>query len=497
MEQYLRLFFCLKIGYNERGMLHIGRNILSLITSRVLSAVILVLIYFRLLEYLGPAAAGQYGLQAAYLTVFAYFVDLGMQQLVIKKMSENKDEAGKYLSNYFGIQFILGLAFAAIMIGIVLSANYPQIVQRALLITSAGLFLSSMTMPFMAVINAFERFKIIAVVNFINAMLNAGMMILAIATHQSILFLAFIPFIVSAFDILVYSVIVHRKFARFSFKFDLVFWKRLIVWSLPFIPLTIFSIYNRIDTLLLPHLRNFTESGYYTAAYKFWDLLAFVPGALGAVLYPYFAGKIFRGELAEARKVLEIYTRFMIAIAVPLTIGGYLLADKLLLTLLRNNSFAPAAPAVWILIAAGSLLMIYVPVNTIMISQRTKTATAITGFTLFFNLAANLILVPKYGFVMAAVITLISEFIQLAGYTYIVKTQIINFHYLRNFVKPVIAGTIMGGAVYFLRDLNLFVLLGIGGTVYFAVLAIERFFHKEEWELVKDTFNFRKKIVIP
>src|SRR6188472_3825046 len=136
-------------------MLHIGRNILSLITSRVLSAIILLLIYFRLPEYLGPEAMGQYGLQASYLIVFAYFVDLGMQQLVIKKISENREEASKYLRNYFGIQFLLGLLFASIMSVIVLAADYPPLVQTALLVTAAGMFLSSMTMPFMAVINAF------------------------------------------------------------------------------------------------------------------------------------------------------------------------------------------------------------------------------------------------------------------------------------------------------------------------------------------------------
>jgi O-antigen/teichoic acid export membrane protein len=477
-------------------MLHIGRNILSLIFSRVLSAIILLLIYFRLLEYLGPDATGQYGLQAAYLTVFAFFVDLGIQQLVIKKISENREEASRYLTNYLGIQFLLGLGFVLIMSAVVLSANYPPLVERALFITAAGMFLSSMTMPFMAVINAFERFKIIAIVNFINAMINATMMIIAFTTHRGIYFLAFIPVVVSVFDILVYSFLVRKRFAHFTFKFDFVFWKQLMVLALPFIPLTIFSIYNRIDTLLLPHLTNFTQSGYYTAAYKFWDMLAFVPGALGAVLYPYFANKIFNNQLAEAKKVLEIYTRIMISLAVPVTIGAYLVADKLLATFLRGTDFAPAAPAVWILMAAGSLLMIYVPVNVIMVSQRTKTATKITFVTLVFNIAANLILVPKYGFIMAATITFFSELIQLLGYTYIVKTQVISFKYFSNFVKPLTAGVIMGSVVYALRDLNLFILLAVGAGVYLGSLLMLRFFEKEEWQLFKDTINIRKKAEI-
>ncbi|MBX4191197.1 MAG: flippase [Candidatus Doudnabacteria bacterium] len=478
-------------------MLHIGRNILSLLTSRVLSAIILLLIYFRLLDYLGPEATGQYGLQAAYLTIFAFFVDLGIQQLVIKKISENREEASKYLSNYFGIQLLLGLGFAVIMTAIVLSAHYPSVVERALFATATGMFLSSMTMPFMAVINAFERFKVIAVVNFINAMINAGMMIIAFTTHRGVIFLAFIPVIISLFDILVYGYIVEKKFARFRLRFDYEFWKQLMILALPFIPLTIFSIYNRIDTLLLPHLRNFTETGYYTTAYKFWDMLAFVPGALGAVLYPYFANKIYHKNLAEAKKVLEIYTRIMIAMAVPLTVGAYLIADKLLAVLIRDASFAPAAPAVWILIAAGSLLMIYIPVNVIMVSQRTKTATKITFITLVFNLSANLILVPKYGFIMAAKITFFSELIQLLGYTYIVKTQIINFTYFSNFIKPITAGIIMGSVVYVFRDSNFFLILAIGGLVYVTSLLLLRFFEKEEWQLFKDTINIRKKVELP
>ncbi|OGE73645.1 MAG: hypothetical protein A3C49_00310 [Candidatus Doudnabacteria bacterium RIFCSPHIGHO2_02_FULL_42_25] len=478
-------------------MLHIGRNILSLITSRVLSAIILLLIYFRLPEYLGADAMGKYGLQASYLIVFAYFVDLGMQQLVIKKISENKNEASKYLSNYFGIQFLLGLAFAAIMAVIVLAADYPPIVTKALLVTTVGLFLSSMTMPFMSVLNAFERFKVIASINFLNTMINASMILLTIVLHRNILFLAFIPVIVSLFDIAVYSYIVRKRFAHLKFKFDYDFWRQLFIWNLPFIPLTLFSIYNRVDTLLLPHLRDFTETGFYTVAYKFWDLLAFIPGAVGAVLYPYFASRLFMGELTEARRVVQTYTKFMIALGVALTVGAALLAERLLETLLRTTEFAPAAPALWLLVAAVSVLMVYAPVNSIMISQRTKTATKITGITLAFNLIMNILLVPKFGFVMAAVITLFSELIQLTGYTYIVRTKILNFKYFENFLKPFIAGLIMGVAIYYFKDRSIYLLLPAGGVIYLAGLLLMRFFTKEDIDLIKTTFNFRKKVEIP
>jgi len=474
-------------------MLHIGRNILSLLVSRILAAVILFLIYTRLIQYLGPEAAGQYGLLAAYLTVFAFFVDLGMQQLVIKKVSENKAEASKYLGNYFSIQFLLGLCFMLTLDVIVITSHYPPLVKHALYITGISLVLSSLTMPFMAIINAFQRLGIIARVNFANSMINAGMLLTAIIFRKNIFFLAFIPAVVSLFDILLYSYFVHKKFTPFRWEFDFVFWKKLFIWNMPFMLLTIFSIYNRIDTLILPHLRNFTENGYYTAVYKFWDTLAFLPAVVAAALYPYFSEIIALGRRDDAKKVLETYTRYMIAIGIPLTVGAYFLAQRITVNFF-GPEFAPAATALWILVAAVSVLFIYVPVNSMIISQSTKTATKITGFNLLFNLIMNLLLIPKFGFVVAAVMTLVSELIQLVGYTYVVQTKIAPFPYLRNFIKPILAAAVMGVVIYVFSAQNLWLLIVTGGIVYASILLVLRFFHKEDLVLLKAAVNFRKKL---
>jgi len=465
-----------------------------LIVSRLVAAIILFLIYTRLIQYLGPHAAGEYGLVAAYLTVFTFFVDLGMQQLVIKKVSEDKTQASKYLGNYFGIQFCLGLIFMGIMVTLVLLAHYPALVRNSLLIASVGLLLSSLTMPLMAIINAFQRLGIIARVNFANSLINASMMILAIIFRKNIFFLSFIVGTVATFDILVYGYLVNKHFTPFKLQFDFQFWKQLLAWNVPFMLLTIFSIYNRIDTLILPHLRSFTENGYYTAVYKFWDTLAFLPAVVGAALFPYFSEKLSQGDQAESKQVLTIYTRFMVALAVPLTVGAYLLSTRLTVAFF-GLAFVPAAPALWILVAAVSVLFIYVPVNSMIISQRTKTATVITGFNLLFNLIMNIILIPKYGFVVAAIMTLVSELIQLIGYTFVVQTKIISFPYFGNFIKPIMAGLVMGLVIYYLQNYNLWLLIGLGGLVYMVTLFVLQFFRREDWELLKASISFGKSTI--
>jgi O-antigen/teichoic acid export membrane protein len=475
-------------------MLHLGRNILSLVTSRVLSAVILFLVYTRLTDYLGAEGAGQYGLLASYLTVFNFFVDLGMSQLVIKKMSEDKEKIGKYLSTYFVIQTILAVIFMLIMDLFVYFAEYPQFLKNALYITSLGLFLTSITLPFRTVIIASQNLTITAKVNFFNSLINAGMMFSAVYFELGIFFLAFIASAISIFDLIVYGIFVQYKLVKFKLEFDREFIKQLFIATLPFTLLTFFSIYNRIDGLLLPHLRNFTEAGYYSAAYKIWDILAYFPAVIGITLYPFFAGSITRGLMDQVKIGLETYSRYMIAIAVPLTIGSFILSEQL--ATIFGDEFAPAAPAVWLLVMGVSILFIYSPANSLIVSQRTRTATKVTGINLLFNLTANLIFIPKYGFVAAALITSFSELIQFLAYTYIIKKNIIQYTVFSNFIKPLIAGTVMAAVLYFVMDKSILISVPIAGLIYFLTLGLLKFFHREDWELFKTAANFRKPVAI-
>lgn len=474
-------------------MQHLGRNIFSLVLSRILSGVILFLIYTRLVQYLGPEAAGHFGLLGSYVTVFSFFVDLGMSQLVIKKMSEDASHMGKYLTNYFLIQLGLGIVFMVIMDVLILLADYPPHVKNALYVAAGGLLLSSLSLPFRSVIVAVQKLTINAQVNFFNAFINAGIMALAIMLKQDVFFLAFISVGVSLFDLVLYSYIVNRKYAKFTFDFDWVFIKQLFVWNTPFMVLTFFSIYNRIDGLILPHFRSFVENGYYSAAYKFWDTLAFFPGVLGITLYPYFAQAISKNLLGDVKRGLEAYTRYMIAVAFPMAAGTFLLSRQITEEFF-GPEFLPAAPALWLLVLAASILFIYTPANSLIISQLTGIATRVTAFTFFFNITANLILIPRYGFVAAAAVTVASEIIQTIGYSYFIKTRIVRYEFMRHFVKPGIATITMSMFVYFYQDRNLWLVMAVAGMIYAVTLLVLRFFEKADWDLLKSAVSVKKTI---
>jgi O-antigen/teichoic acid export membrane protein len=235
--------------------------------------------------------------------------------------------------------------------------------------------------------------------------------------------------------------------------------------------------------LLIPHLRSFEENGYYGAAYKFWDTLAFIPAIVSASLLPFFSETMAKGALDDARKAIEAYTRYMICLALPLTVGAFLLTNRLAVTFLKPT-YAPAGRVLWILVAAVSVLFIYSPVNSLILSQKTKVAAKITIFTFLTNLTLNLIFIPKFGFVAAGWVTLISESCQWIGYTFVVQRQLIRFNLFRHFVKPIIAAAMMTLAIKLTWNMGLLVILPIGAIAYFATLLALRFFQREDLRLL-------------
>ncbi|MDQ3018347.1 MAG: polysaccharide biosynthesis C-terminal domain-containing protein, partial [bacterium] len=253
----------------------------------------------------------------------------------------------------------------------------------------------------------------------------------------------------------------------------------------PFALLVGFStLYNRIDVVLITKFLGYTETGFYGAAYKFFNLLSFFPAVVSHSLYPMFVSLMAQQKIADIRVTLERYLRFMFAIALPLGVGGTLLSKPIIL-LLAGEQFAPAAPVLAVLVWATAILFIYIVVNALVISQLTKYAMGITAANVLINVIGNIILLPRIGIIGAAIMTVVSEFAQGVFYFYIVRKKITRFKFLPLIWRPLLSSGVMGFAVWQVRDQHLFVAVIIGAVVYTISLLLLRFFEKNDVVFVK------------
>ncbi len=467
-----------------------SKNILWLTLSRIVSLVMLFAAYLLLVRYLGTYRFGQHQFVLSFVTIFGVIVDFGIQQYVIKKISEEPSKAKTYFQNFLAIEIVLALIVYMALLLVARLNNYESLVFHAIALAGVGMATHALTYPFLAVMSAFHDLRKVAFLNFVNSLVNFIIIISAIVFNRSIVFLVANQVIYGIIAIALYSRFVHKHIPKLDIfrgflAIDTKLIKRILLAAVPFALLVGFStIYNRIDMVLITKLLGYDQTGLYAAAYKFFDFIGFFPSVVSFSLYPVFTALVANKDFGQLRSMVEKYLRFMIALAFPMAIAGMLLS-KQIITLLAGDDFLPAAPVLAVLVWAPACLFIYIIANALVISQLTKRAVLVTGINVAINVIGNIILLPRIGIMGAAIMTVFSELIQGMYYLYLVRTKIVQFHFWRYIWQPLLASLVMGMVLWYIKDTGLYITVPVGIIVYGLSLFSLQFFEPGDMQLVK------------
>ncbi len=469
----------------------VGRNVFFLIASKVLASILVFLAYATLFRYLGTYASGQFQFSLAYVTLFSVVVSFGLETLVIKQVSEHPDRAGEYMGTFFAVEVYISLIVFAALVAIAFAAGYDPLVRMAIIVGGAGMCLDALDIPMTAVISAHQDMGILATMNFTDSVVNALFIFSAVLFHKWIVFLAFVQLANAVIHLVVYLRVTHRYVPGYKLwiHFRYLNWDktlRIMRDALPFGMLVGFSIiYNKIDVVILAHIRGYAETGLYTSAYKFFDLLSFVPGTISSALYPFFSSQMKAGNLVAVRTYLERYTKLMLGLGLPIAVGGLAVAPRMML-LLGGPQFYGGYPALQIIVFGTAVLFTYGAVNSLMINQLTRYAAAITFINIFINTIGNILLIPHFGFKAAAAMTVASEVFQASCYFYFVQTRIVKFSFWAGTWKAVLAAAVMLAVIWPLRNDSLAVTLPLGAVVYALVALATGFVSRADIDSIKN-----------
>lgn len=464
----------------------VGRNVLSLGLSRIVSGIILFVVYTRLATYLGPGDFGKFSLVIAYFMIFSLVVDFGISRYVIKKVSEDQTVASLYLGNFVVAQIFLSLFILLLFAIIPKVLGYEGVVARSMFLVALGLLLSSLSIPFSSIIQAWQRIHIVAVVNFLDTLIRALWFALAIILREGIVFI-FLGYIIIGFmDLLIYIFSAKRIVVpKLQIQKNLI--TKMFCYGLPFAFISGFEILiSKIDSIIQKQFLPFFEVGLYSAAYRFLDFLTFIPAIVAITLFPYLAEKI-NLETEEVPDTLNRFNRYMMALAIPLGVGATLLGDKIILTLFDTRYLGAILPF-QILIWATVLTFIYAVPNVMMIVRQTGKTVVILLLVAAFNIIFNWLMVPHFGILASAFLTVVSYLLVTFLYVFYAR-QLASFCLFRYAPWPILASLVMGFFIWFLRDMNIFLLATAGTVIYFAILVIAGFVKREDWLFLKSVFK--------
>ncbi|OHA51629.1 MAG: hypothetical protein A3A97_04420 [Candidatus Terrybacteria bacterium RIFCSPLOWO2_01_FULL_40_23] len=205
------------------------------------------------------------------------------------------------------------------------------------------------------------------------------------------------------------------RYVKIRPAFSVSKWTNIIKQSLPIALSLIFTlIYFRLDTVLLSLFKSQNDVGIYNLAYKLLENIIFYPAMLVGLLMPILSKTAFVDE-EKFKKVFENGAKILIIAALPMFIGGVLLAQEIIY-FLGGSAFKDAAEPFKILLGATFFIFFGTIFGaTVIALNKQKEAIAIYFIAMFFNVATNIIFIPSYGYMATATTTLITEIIVTAG----------------------------------------------------------------------------------
>jgi O-antigen/teichoic acid export membrane protein len=169
------------------------------------------------------------------------------------------------------------------------------------------------------------------------------------------------------------------------------------------------SFYFSIDLVIVGALVDGSRLGAYAAAVKILSLLVTIPGLVMAAALPGLARAV--GDPAVLGALTARVWHWLVSVGLPLCVAVAVFAGPVI-QLGFGPGFEGAVPLLRILAAAAAASLLANLLGMLMIAERMIARQLVqNGAALAFNVAGNLLLVPRYGVIASAWLTLATELV--------------------------------------------------------------------------------------
>jgi O-antigen/teichoic acid export membrane protein len=370
-------------------------NLVAAIAQRIGQTVVFIFIARLLLD----SDIGSYKLASTYTSILLAFSFWGLDQLFIREVARHRDQAGRYLSGFFGLR----VGFAVLLwVGLALLLPflpYEAESKRLILIMSLSIIPSALANLYQSVWMALEDVRLISIqLAAISVVRMAGGVAL-IWWEQPLIAVAwwFLVMAIVEMGLNIWLTRRHHDLSGAIWRIDLAFWRRNLRIATPLIILSIvLTAEHQFDVLILSFFQPEAEVGVYGLAITLLTLMLFVTRSYQLAIFPVIS-RAFKTGPAALRAVYVTSNRYVLPAALLVTLAIFFLSDWLIRIVYGPGNEA-AAQMLRVLSWVFAISAFNISNSRLMIAADKQTTTAYFALaSLTANILLSLWLVPRYG----------------------------------------------------------------------------------------------------
>lgn len=460
----------------------IAKNTSLVLVWTALNKFISLLIALYLARYLGLVEYGNYSFIAAYALFFGVFIDLGINTVVVREISKNRERAGELIANSIGIKLTLFVFVFLAAFSIINLSGYSPEIKTGVLIALSGLIFSSLVSLLTSLFQADLKMEYPAFADLASKLVLGGAILFISYQKGDLLSILLATLMAGVLSfVLLYALSLGKT--RIGVGFNNKVWREVLGPAVLLGLSGIFaSVMVRIDTILISLIRGNIEVGYYVPPSQLTDAITFIPVAFMTSLFPLMSSysKTSRQALDKS---FRLAVKYMFALAIPMAFGTTLLSSRII-TALYGTQFLPSSPVLVVMVWCDILYFYVIILEGMLTSlDKQKNIFTATGIAAVLNIILNLILISQFGFIGAAFALLLSYIILATVYIYLMPQLLRDFD--TNFiVKSTLASVLMMLFIEYFT-ISLYALIPLAALLYFILLALLGGISNEDIEIIR------------
>ena len=424
---------------------------------------------------MGAERIGIYSYSYSVASYFGLFILLGLNNYgnrTIAGVKDNKEKLSRTFCSIYAMQLMMATLLITLYFGYVIfmakdkTMAWIQMIYLVSVIFDINWFFFGM-----------EMFKMTVTRNTIVKIINLICIFTFVKTANDIYIYGLIMVVGTLVSQLMLWPFVPRYVSFVRVSFDEI--REHITPNLTlFVPVIAISIYTIMDKVMLGMMSSMDEVGYYESSNKLTSIPAMAITSLGTVMLPRMSNLIANGRHKEARMYIQKSLIVSALLSSSMAFGLSAVASNFV-PFFYGKGFEECISIISILVLSSIFISWANVIRTQYLIPNKKDSIYIVSVFLgaFVNVVVNLLLIPRFQAMGAAIGTFLAEAAVCIYQTYKVRSEIRVKRYLLQSLPLLISGIVMYMVVvnipFFYSNLaTLAIKVVVGGMIYVTLAGI-------------------------
>lgn len=440
-------------------------------------------------------AIQDYGVWVQFNATFAFIpllVNLGLPYTMVRFLAV-KTEKNEIQEGFYSITLLLviiSLITASVLfllskpIATVLFNGNTTVSQ----LLAVSIMIGIMTSSSFSFFRTFQQMKLFSMLSLSQTYLSVFIVIFLILSGYSVSGAVF-GYVIAQLVVFLLSMALIIRQIGFKFpKFENI--REYLSFGIPTVPGNLSSwMVDLSDRYVIGILLGTAFVGYYSPGYTIGNIIIMFMAPFGFLLPPLLSSYYDQNKIEEVERHLQYSLKYFMLLAIPAVFGVSILS-KPLLTVLSTPEIAANGYLITPFVALGAFLLgIYGIVSQVLsLEKKTKIIGSLWMTAAIVNIILNILFVPHFGIVAAAISTLIAYGIAFAVSLFYSRKNIEIKFELGFIAKSVLASIPMSLVILLINPTTaiwIVITIGVSSVIYLALIFLFRGISSDEIEFFK------------